>query len=1757
MADISDIKVKRGVIKTQLTRFSTFFQRINQNEINLAVIKELSARLNKIQECYEKFDSLQNELEVRIPEELTSNSRLEFEDTFFSVTSQAEMIIESFYKNNEHENENQNENSSVRSSNSISGDVNVTNSNFVKLPTIRLPTFNGDYGNWLEFRDLFNALVDENASLSPIQKFYHLKTCLSDEPKKIIAKLDTTASNYNIAWESLKERYENKGLMIHNHIKGIFEMPSLNRESHVELRDLYNSINEHLMSLKSLGENVDTWDRLIIFILTQKFDNATRRGWESYKFLDSDKCLPTMEHMHDFLRERCQMLEKLANDKPDKKGIVMNKFKRSSSSSSFVTTSETKCYFCKKGHTIYKCADFLKLSINKRIAEVRKRGLCNNCFNPSHSTNECKFRKCFKCFKSHNTLLHIDNRPGHPNSEPGEDNKRERSQELGTNEANIVERVSQNPENVSSSSYAVEADSHTRPVAGQILLSTAIINIKIRDEYYKARILLDNASQCNFISKQFCNKIKAEKILIDHIINGVGVNVFNISHKVRLQLKSLCTNFEYCDDFLVIDQITKKLPKYTFSKHRMEIPSHFTLADPNFNVSGDIDLLLNADFFWKIIIPGHLKIGVHLPTLQNTQLGWIVSGRIGVGENPSLSLHIMLDDENPNFENINEQISKFWILEESCKPVTYITKDEQYCEEYFKQTVKKDNTGRFIVKIPFKKSVSELGLSQEIALKRFYSLENRLLGRAELREQYVKFMEEYKELGHMTKVELRDNSLDSSGYFIPHHAVLKQSSLTTQCRVVFNASCPTNNGLSLNSVQFPGPALQNDIIDILLRFRKYKFVIAGDISKMYRQILIDRAQRRYQRIFWRPSNDKELECFELNTVTYGTASAPYLAIRCLLQLSKENAENFPIASKIIARDFYIDDLLTGADSEDEVLQIQKDVSGILASAGFQLRKWISNDSTLLKKFTMNKNLEVNVLPIGEDINNKTLGVYWNAALDFIQYSVPVNQYNSSQITKRNILSVICQIYDPLGLIGPIIVVGKLLIQTLWQIKISWDSEVPSNVAFQWKRFYNNLYDIKNLKIPRQCLLSDYILIELHGFADASEKAYAAVCYIRVLCPTKGYFSHLVCSKSRLAPLKQVSLPRLELCGALLLANLMNRVNVALEINFTSKYFWTDSMIVLAWVKAEPSRWKTFVANRVSEIQNLSDVAEWFHVASEENPADLLSRGTEVNNLIISDIWWYGPKWLQKENDLWKIEPKIVNDLVPENKNISITCIATNHSEIISDLINRISSFSKLLRVTTWVLRFLHNVKRSNAKRGGILTPRELDAAERLLVMTAQIQSFPSEYLCLKKSKLLNNKSKLLSLCPFLDNDVLRVGGRLENAKVGYERKHQLILPKHHLLTTLIVRHEHEKLLHCGVQMLMSSLRNKFWPLSCRNTCKAIIRSCNKCFRVKPKENLYVMGNLPKCRVNEYLPFINVGVDYGGPFFIKDRKGRGAKVIKAYLCLFVCMSSKAVHLELVCSLTRNDFLNAFKRFISRRGRPSNIYSDNGSNFLGACRYLQELYQFLSEHGKDIAEALVSERINWHFIPSRAPNFGGLWEAGIKSVKFHLKRVVGESLLTYEDFYTVLTQIESILNSRPLCPLSSDPEDLNPLTPAHLLINRSLIALPEEDVGVIPENRLDQFQKLQRFCQHFWKRWHKEYINELQTRVKWAQNSRQLIKVGDLVLIKNENSPPLCWKLGRILQLFPGQDGVCRVADVRIQNGGTLRRAITKLCLLPTQ
>lgn len=1745
---------KRGTLKGRLTRFQKYFNGLDLTKIDAMIIEQLNVRLEKFEPVWDEFNIIQSQIE-ELQEKIDDEERQYFEDSYFELVGKVKMTCNNF-KFDESERSGL-DNSSVASRHARSS----KNNNFesaVKLPPIHIPTFNGSYENWLDFKEVFLSLVDKNNSLMDIQKLHYLRSSLNKDPLQLIKSVEISAKNYKVAWDLLVDRYENKKIIVYNHIRAIFEYPQVIKECHTDLRQLFDNVNKHLHALNAMGEETETWDRLIIYIVSNKFDCITKRDWESYQYNEE---LPTWNDMKNFLKNKCEILEKLEYSKIKPNRSSSQKASHSAAFSA-LEKPEILCYNCKEKHTITSCPKFLKLNVSDRISLIKRLKLCLNCFRPNHPFWKCRSQKCNKCKKPHHMLLHLENYSVVKNKSDSvkvstatatnTDSKYENTRaHCSSGDTDLVrdEAVVESSESISSQAFS-ECGVANNYGKSQVLLSTAVVKLFDGKDFILCRALLDSGSQSNFISESLCKRLNITRHKINHVVKGVALALAKISEQINISIGSCYSDFNIKINCLVLPQITDKLPLIHFDKKVLNIPSNIQLADPNYNIPGEIQLLLGASVFWNIFCLGQERLGKDLPVLQNSEFGWIIAGPLNLNTNSQCNMsvsHLNIQEES----SLDRHILRFWELEELNNKEVLLSRDEKFCENNFIKTTKRDETGRFVVEMPFKESVKDLGNSRDMALSRFQSLEKKLNKNLELKAEYSHFMKEYLDLSHMRKIGLDD---DFNGSYLPHHAIIKSNSLTTKCRVVFDASAKSSSGLSLNDVQYCGPKLQQDIFSILLRFRRYAFVMTADVSKMYRQILISENHTKYLKIFWRQEPTDELDCYELKTVTYGTASAPYLAIRCLMELAIQNKSKFPIASNIISKDFYMDDLLTGADAAEDLVKIQNEVSYILSTAGFELRKWLCNNQDVLNAFRINTNLDVSVLHIGEDEPNKTLGVYWNSIKDSIQYVIDSDSTDRT-VTKRIILSVICQIFDPLGLLAPIIIVGKLIIQELWKLKISWDHAVPTGLYNQWSSFIKELHIINKFNIPRQVCFSDNMTIELHGFSDSSQRAYGACLYVRCILSSGRILSNLLCAKSRVAPLKQVSLPRLELCAALLLANLAQKACTAVEIKFNRKYFWSDSMITLYWIKSEPTRWKTFVANRVSEIQGLTDVKDWYHVESSCNPADLLSRGMPPNILKNNNLWWSGPDWLVVENDKWNLS-SIPDSLdAPEQKVASVGLTVVSNENIINKLLYKFSSLHRLLRVLAYIYRFIKNVKCLKGQRNyGTLNPIELDNALNLLVAEVQKECFSKEYNCLSNGKTLKKNSKILPLNPFLQDDLIRVGGRLKNSSFNFDKKHPILLPRSHHLTELILRQEHNRLLHCGSQMLLCSVRERFWPICGRNACKKIVKNCITCFKAKPSNSNYLMGNLPEVRTNVYLPFLNVGVDYGGPFYIKDRKIRGAKITKAYICLFVCMCTKAVHLELVSSLSADSFLATLKRFVSRRGKPANIYSDNGLNFVGTNNELLRIYEFLKTNSEYITEKLALERISWHFIPARAPSFGGIWEAGIKSVKHHLKRVLGENAYTYEDVSTILCQVEAILNSRPLAPLSSDPEDLTALTPAHFMIGRSYTALPEYNIMDIPQNRLKFYQQLQSIIQHFWARWQKEYICELQVRNKWKENSRNILKLGSLVLMKCENAATLNWLLGRIVGLFPGSDNVIRVVDIKTASG-VFRRSVNSVCSLP--
>lgn len=1212
----------------------------------------------------------------------------------------------------------------------------------------------------------------------------------------------------------------------------------------------------------------------------------------------------------------------------------------------------------------------------------------------------------------------------------------------------------------------------------ETLFPTAIIKVRSKGGVtYNLRALLDQCSEDVFV-----------KASVAKMLGGIlfGISAFDVTGlegavtsrvEKSTSIQMIIENEVIDIDANIVPTLVGMLPK-TIVQWPKELFKNIKLADTNFATPNNVDIMLGTKEYTQILLEGVLKEGGYLA--QNTKVGWIISGKSEENATVSNTRRMLLCMHTQKEEQPDDILKKFWEMEEAPRKKKRFTNEEMKCEEVFKKSYRRLSDGRPQVRLPFKENPSEnLGESRNQAVARWLAMERKLEKDKNLRHDYMKAIQEHLDLGHMEristwekehKIQQKDGNFKYSCYYIPHHAVVREESKTTKTRIVFDASAKTNSGKSLNEILMVGPTIQESLIIRLMKWRIHKFALRGDITKMYRQVKVYDEDINYQRMVFRFQRTDPIEDFGLNTLTFGTASAPYMATRTLKQLAIDGEHKYPVASKIVKTDFHVDDLLTGADTVETVKTIWKEVREMLAEAQFPMRKWSSNSNEVLKQIPEEER-EFQSAEITIEDTLKALGIGWSPIQDYFFFKAPEID-KSKKLTKRIFLSQAAKLFDPLGWLGPAVLQPKIMFQKIWKEQLKWDDEIPNEVAEKWIEFRNELSVLEQIKIPRWFGWSKDLTMELHGFSDASEQAYGAVIYIKATNEVGNSTVELVLAKSRVAPVQTVRLPRLELCGAVLLANLMDVVKPELKVNST--YCWTDSTITLDWINSTPDKHKTFVANRIAETQEYTNPEQWRHVDGAQNPADCLSRGLKPKELVSHPLWWNGPPWLKLSKEKW---PKNTNVKIPEDqlelkskKSLFTTKVQLN--EVLRNLLNRYNSFTMLARVSARI----RTLKKENKQRH--LTLREIDDERMFWIRTEQSVSFSEEINSLKNGKELSSKSKLLQFNPFLDrNGVLRIGGRLKEALIDFDSKHQIIIPKNSILSRLIINDAHKMTKHGGTQLTMTYTRTQYWIIDTRKAVRNQIHKCVKCHRYSKKTRTQLMGTLPEPRVNMSRGFLHTGVDYAGPVKVLTRRRPGKReVTKGWIAVFVCLCTKAIHLELVSSMTSESFLAAFTRFRGRRGLPSNMYSDNSKTFIGAKNELEEDLRLIKEVLEpQVADMLLKNSVQWHFIPPHAPHWGGIWEAGVKSMKHHIRRVMGESVHTFEEITTVLVEIEAVLNSRPLCPVSNDPNDFSILTPGHFLIGEPLLSPPRPSLLEVHPSRLGIYKQISQRIEHFAKRW----------------------------------------------------------------------------------
>ena len=583
---------------------------------------------------------------------------------------------------------------------------------------------------------------------------------------------------------------------------------------------------------------------------------------------------------------------------------------------------------------------------------------------------------------------------------------------------------------------------------------------------------------------------------------------------------------------------------------------------------------------------------------------------------------------------------------------------------------------------------------------------------------------------------------------------------------------------------------------------------------------------------------------------------------------------------------------------------------------------------------------------------------------------------------------------------------------------------------------------------------------LHLFSDASEDGYGMSSYLRFFRSSGAIRCSFLIGRSRSSPVRPISNQRLELQAATLSVKMYRVLMDELTYKIREATFWTDSQTTLQYMKNESRRFQTYVANRVVEIREVTTPDQWRHCPGRMNPADDASRGLKPQKLSNQHRWWRGPEFLWEPEDRWL---NVVMEEVPENDpevrastdvhqigvkqhdrdvtsttNTNSDDTLPNEGRELKELVENCSSWSTLQRRVAWIVRFCHwiMIKRA-AHVTGSLTFEQLKQATHVIVRSVQNECFPEDVKELKKNKEVKKSSKLAILRPVLLDGTLQVGGRLqEAAALPWDEKHSRILPKSHHVSQLLVRHYNESAVHSGRKQTLCELRRMFWIVAGRSLVKGTIRSCVKCRRLNAKPEEQFMGPLPRARLEVYHPpFTFTGVDLFGPLTVKW--GRGTA--KRWGCLFTCLTTRAVYLEVTPSLEADDFIMILRQFISRRGPPKEIWSDRGTNFIGANRELKESIAEWNE--EKIEQQLQQKGITWVLQPPASPHMSGVWERLGQTTKKHLKNVVGDGLLNDLELRTLLAEIESIVNNRPITAVSDDPADFAVLTPNHFLLQRA--------------------------------------------------------------------------------------------------------------------
>lgn len=1259
---------------------------------------------------------------------------------------------------------------------------------------------------------------------------------------------------------------------------------------------------------------------------------------------------------------------------------------------------------------------------------------------------------------------------------------------------------------------------------GGILTPTAIVHILGEGISLRLRALVDWCSDTNYITSNVCQLLKLKTKRCEAYINGVN----DLAPRKINQLTRFLIDLDN-EQVEVNAFVVPKLMKGVQQLQEPEINiTGLELADPDFYMRRNVQVLIGGAIARELLLPKQIKIDNYF--LQDSKMGYLVMGGTEVAHSQYSTYVTQIQDV--------EMLRKFFdapLIEEEMTR----KEEDELAEKIYKEKVTRLPCGRFMVGYPFKPNHPKIKRGYNRALKYYLAQEQRLKANPTMKEASDKFMKEYLDMGHMEIVKDEDIP-NENAYYMQYMAIYKKDAITTKLRNVFNCSAKADSTrMRLNDLLLKGPKLQTSITKLITSARIYEHVFSGDISKMFRQIAVRPEERDYFRILWRPSPNENIKTYRHTTVTYGSESAPYLSIRTIHHVADTLSNNEKTKTALKSH-IYVDDLYHGQDTIEESRQLLNDIVATLDSAKMPLTKLNASDPEILKDIEEGRKLTAYIDDKDKPI--KILGVNMDRRMQTFFFTF--EKIAITKLSKRKMLSITNTWYDPLGFCLPVIVYLRMVFQAVWQIEnMSWEDNVPLEIKTKFENCINEMYLLNKLKIKRWFEMKSNEFVELIGFSDASQSAIAACLYVRVK-KENGYKVNFIAGKSRLVPLKEkegmkkstatATIPKLELEAILALTELYQDYR---ELFPNHKFYaYTDSEVALAWTRREYANPSAVIERRVKGIKKVLDPEFLNYVATDMNPSDAASRGQlPLEFMAQSNLWLHGPSWLTE-----KTLP-----VVPYLK-LTTLCTqisGTQRNYVLERLECITNSYDTMVRIIAYMRRF-------KTRRNGELSAIEHQQAEIALIKLAQADKWSKEIELLKKGRILRKKTWLTSLNIFLDkNDVMRIGGRLDNSDLTFHMKHPMLLPNSRIAKALITT-IHEKNLHCHHIVVEQMVREKFWVTQLKVAIRDVIARCFLCRRINRKKQDQFMADINRNRIQPSPAFTHVSVDYFGPYMIKASELPGEKrLIKVWMIIFTCMSTKNCHFEMTFSYDTLGFMAAFRQYTSRRGLCASITSDQGKQLMKTKDLIQS--GEWAEYNDQIQAELAKLQIRWITLPAYSPHWGGVHERGVSYFKHYLKRVINFQNLTPQTLFGLLCHAEGLINSRPLVRLTGDNDAFAILTPSHFTIQRAITQLPPIPSAIIDKRTAlgRNWLRVDAAIQQLWRKYKSDYLKTLQFRYKW-QTPKRNIQVDDLVILHDckstflkskDYSHPTNWKIALVEKIYPDHYNAVRSCQLKILEG----------------